>query len=57
MERLTYSVAEVAQLLGVSRGSVYNHIRTGEIRSITIGSRIVVPRRVIADLVNVEEAS
>ena len=57
MERITYSVAEVAELLGISRGSVYNYIRDGEIRSVTLGSRIVIPRRVIEELVNVEQAS
>ena len=57
MERLTYSVTEVAELLGISRGSVYNYIRSGEIRSVTLGSRIVVPRRVINELIDVEQAS
>lgn len=57
MERLTYSVAEVAQLLGISRGSVYTYIRSGEIRSLTLGSRIVVPRRVIEELIDVGQAS
>lgn len=57
MKRVTYSVAEVAQLLGISRGSVYNYIRTGEIRSVTLGSRIVIPRRVIDELIDVDRAS
>ncbi len=57
MERMTYSVAEVAQLLGISRGSVYNYIRSGEIRSVTLGSRIVIPRRVIEELIDVGQAS
>lgn len=52
MERLTYSVTEVAQLLGISRASAYTHVRTGEIPSITIGSRIVVPRRALDELVH-----
>ncbi len=57
MERLTYTVSEVAQLLGISRGSAYNHVRSGDIPSITIGGRIVVPRRAIDELLNVEQAS
>jgi len=51
LPRLTYSVAEVAQLLGISRGSVYNYIRSGELRCITLGNRIMVPKCVIDDLI------
>jgi len=52
MERLTYTVTEVAQLLGISRGSAYTHVRTGEIPSITIGGRIVIPRRALNALLD-----
>lgn len=54
MERVTYTVTEVAQMLGISRGSAYTHVRTGEIPSITIGGRIVVPRRALDALLDVE---
>lgn len=54
MERLTYSVSEVAQLLGISRASAYTHVRTGEIPSITLGGRIVVPRRALEAMLDVE---
>ena len=57
MERMTYSVSEVAHLLGISRASAYTHVRTGEIPSITIGSRIVVPRRALEAMLEVERAS
>ena len=53
MERLTYTVTEVAHLLGISRGSAYTHVRTGEIPSITIGGRIMIPRRAIDALLDV----
>ncbi len=56
MERLTYSVPEVAMLLGVSRSSAYEYVRSGEIPSITLGSRIVVPRHGLEALLNVEAA-
>ena len=55
LERLTYSVTEVAQLLGISRASAYNCVRTGEIPSLTLGGRIVVPRRALAKLVGLHE--
>jgi excisionase family DNA binding protein len=43
-ERLTFSPQEVCKLLGLSRGSVYEAIRTGQIPSVKIGRRILVPR-------------
>lgn len=43
-ESLTYSVSQAAKLLGISRGKCYQAIATGEISSIRIGKRILVPR-------------
>jgi excisionase family DNA binding protein len=48
-ERRTYTVEEVARLVGVSRGVAYEAVRTGEIRSLTIGRRIVIPPSVVAN--------
>lgn len=53
IERMTYTVTEAAQLLGISRGSAYAHVRTGEIPSITIGGRIVIPRKAIDTMLDV----
>jgi excisionase family DNA binding protein len=36
-------VDDVAKALGLSRGAAYNALQTGEIPSIRIGRRIVVP--------------
>ncbi|MBE3204371.1 helix-turn-helix domain-containing protein [Frankia sp. CH37] len=45
MKRLTYTVDEVAVLLGVSRGVAYAMARSGEIPAIRAGERRwVVPR-------------
>ncbi len=43
-ERILYTVTEVMKILGSSRNSVYNILRSGELRSIKIGKsrRIVV---------------
>lgn len=49
-DRKTYTVDEVARLLGISRGSAYEAIRKGQIRSLTIGRRIVIPPSVLAEL-------
>ncbi len=43
-EPLVYSVSEARKLLGISRGLAYEAIRTGQIPSIRLGRRILVPR-------------
>ena len=42
-KRGTYSVDDAADRLGVSRSTVYEAIKRGDIPSIKIGKRIVVP--------------
>lgn len=53
---LAFSVPEVAEMLGISRASAYTYVRTGIIRSVSLGGRIVVPRRVLHDLMNLDDA-
>jgi excisionase family DNA binding protein len=43
--RVTYTVAEVAHLLGLSRASTYALIRAGDIPARRMGSRWIIPRR------------
>ena len=43
-QRQTHTVEEVAQLLGIGRNSAYEAVRRGEIPSIKIGKRVLVPR-------------
>jgi excisionase family DNA binding protein len=43
-EPLTLSVEGVAKILGLSRASAYEAVRTGQIPSLRFGKRIVVPR-------------
>jgi excisionase family DNA binding protein len=47
MERATYSVPEAAKRLGVGRGTAYEAVRKGEIPSIKVGGRILVPREAL----------
>lgn len=47
MERLTHTVAEVAQLLGISRTSAYECVRRGEIPAVMLGHRLVISRLAI----------
>jgi excisionase family DNA binding protein len=56
-ERITYSVQEVAQLLGISRGAAYEGVASGEIPSIRIGRRLLVPRASLNRLLYSDDAS
>lgn len=50
----TYSVAETSEILGVSTRSLYRHVKSGKaahLHPITVGDRVVFPRRVIDALV------
>jgi excisionase family DNA binding protein len=38
-----YSVAEVAELLGISRSTAYECVRRGEIPALQFGQRLVLP--------------
>lgn len=53
-EKLTFSVLEVAKLLGLSRASVYEAVKTNQIPSITFGRRIFIPRTALKKMLNEE---
>ena len=44
MERQTLTVSELGRILGIGRNSAYLAVERGEIRSIRLGKRIVIPR-------------
>lgn len=50
MGRITMTVEEVADALGVSRSSAYEAVRAGEIPSVRVGRRILVPRAALEEL-------
>jgi excisionase family DNA binding protein len=54
--RWTFTVEEAAKLLGVSRGSAYEAVRRGELPSIRVGKRILVPRAALERLVLASDA-
>jgi excisionase family DNA binding protein len=56
-ERLTVTVPEAARLLGLSRMSAYNGIRTGQIPSIRVGRRVLIPRAALGRLLDGVEGS
>ncbi len=49
--RLMYSIGEAASLLGISKSKAYECARTGELRTVRLGGRIVVPEAALAELV------
>jgi excisionase family DNA binding protein len=55
--RLTLTVEEVAQMLGLSRSATYEAIARGEIPSLRFGRRIVVTRRALHRLLGHGDAS
>ena len=50
IRRLTFSVDEVSQLLGLSRSAVYERIARGDIPAKRFGRRILVVRAAIDEL-------
>ena len=44
MTPLTLTVPEAAELLGISRGTAYEAARTGELPTVRLGRRLLVPR-------------
>jgi excisionase family DNA binding protein len=51
-ERLTMTVEEAAAALGISRAFAYESVHRGDIPSIRIGRRILVPRAALQRLVD-----
>jgi excisionase family DNA binding protein len=43
MQKQTYTISEVAKLLGIGRSAAYEAARTGQIPIIRIGKRLIVP--------------
>ena len=43
-EKQTYSVDQAAELLGISRGTAYDAVKTGELPVIRLGKRLLVPK-------------
>ncbi|MGH9212211.1 MAG: helix-turn-helix domain-containing protein [Acidimicrobiales bacterium] len=54
VSKLTVSVDEAAEMLGVSPGLVYVMVRKKQLRAIRLGRRILIPRRAVEALVQAD---
>ena len=50
LRRRTYNLPEVAEMLGCSYSSVYRWAQQGEIPTVRVGRRVLVPREALDDL-------
>lgn len=56
-DRLTYSITEVAEMLGISRSTAYECVRRGDIPALVLGRRVVVARAKLEELLGLPAAS
>ncbi len=52
MTPLAISVPEAARLLGLSRSTTYQAVKRGDIPSVRIGGRVLVPLRRLEELID-----
>lgn len=57
MQRQTLTVEEAAKALGIGRGTAYEAVKRGEIPSIRVGRRLVVPRVALERLLTAGQTS
>lgn len=55
-ERLTMSVSEAAEMLGISRALAYTLVRNEQLPSLRLGRRVVVPRAALEHFVESQGA-
>jgi len=54
-EPLALSVVDAARMLGISRTLAYEAVARGELPSVRVGRRIVVPRRALHEFLETSE--
>ncbi len=55
-ERLTYDIEEAGKLLGLGRNASYEAAKRGDLPTIRIGRRLLVPKAALHRLLNGESA-
>lgn len=49
--KLALDVREAAEVLGIGRSKLYDLLRSGQLREIRVGSRVLVPAQALVDFV------
>jgi excisionase family DNA binding protein len=52
--RLTYRVDEASKVSGLSRSTIFEHIRTGRVGSVKVGGRRLIPATALRRLLKLE---
>lgn len=55
--RLTLTVEEAAEMLGISRAFAYKLVKRDELPIVRLGRRVVIPRRAIETMLSVDPDS
>lgn len=55
--RLTWTVEQAGDLLGISRPSAYAAVNTGDIPSIRVGRRLLVPKAALEKMLAAQQAA
>jgi excisionase family DNA binding protein len=50
VQRLTFTVPESAEILGISRTTTYELVRSGALPCVRLGRRILITRRTLEEL-------
>lgn len=53
-QRLTLSVEEAAEMLGISRAFAYRLVKKDELPTVRLGRRVVVPRRALETMLRLD---
>ena len=56
MEKLVYSIQEVAEALGISQSYAYQLVRSGVIPSLELGKKRVIPKNKFEQWINGQES-
>lgn len=51
MTRLTLSIKETAQQLGLSKSTIYNLIKSGQLETLKLGRRTLIPLKSVEALI------
>ena len=55
MEKLTFTVSEFGRLAGIGRNLAYEAVRTGQVRAVRIGKRLLIPKSEVRRLLGESE--